>query len=347
MVIKRENECQELNAQDQALVRVGPMIGLFPTLLEHGCDPEPIFNSYGFKPTQFENPDFEIPFIRGSRLFADCVKATGCEHFGLSLGMRTEPSALGIAGFMLQTAYDVNTALHALIRHYELHDQGSFVSLKINNNFAFLGYGLKVSGASATEHIYDLAMTVGCKIMRGLCGEDWNPTEVMLARPHPQDPSPYKRFFKTSIRFDAEENAVVFPTHWLQHKLPNQDPLLFDYLEGRAAELHLKQGFSLINKLHRFLHKSLVTGDYSANTAAQHLGIHERTLSRRLHELDTNFRKEINEVRYTMARNFLATSQASTAEIALALGYADAATFSRSFKRWSGMSPTQWRRRHS
>lgn len=346
-MIRRTVGHQEPKENNHALVRVGPLIGLTSILHEYSCDPVPIFNKHGFKPEQFENPDFEIPFVTGSRLFADCVKATGCEHFGLSLGIRANPSSLGVAGFMLQTAHNVNAALQALIRHYDLHDQGALVSLKKSGEFAFLGYAFKVHGVSAAEHIYDLAMTVACKIMRGLCGEDWTPTEILLARPLPRDPSPYKHFFKAPVRFDAEENAVVFPIHWLQHELPNEDPLLFDYLERRAAKLRMKRDFSLINQLHRFLHSSLVTGEYSASTAALHLGINERTLNRRLQELETNYRNEINEVRYAMARNFLATSKASIAEIALALGYADAATFCRSFKRWSGMPPMQWRKQRA
>jgi AraC-like DNA-binding protein len=55
----------------------------------------------------------------------------------------------------------------------------------------------------------------------------------------------------------------------------------------------------------------------------------------------------VNEVRYALARSFLANSSASNAEIALALGYTDASTFNRSFKRWSDMTPAQWRNIHT
>jgi len=343
LTVKSKTERKIMPAQVQAIVRVGPLMSIPAILREHGCEPEPILDSLGFKPSQFENPDFELPYIPTSRLIARCVEATGCEHFGLLMGIRAEPSSLGIAGFMLQTAHDVDTALHALIRHLDLHDQGGAVSLDTNGEFTSLGFALHLSGVSATEQIYDLSIILACKIMRSLCGEDWNPTEVLLSRPTPQDPAPYKHLFKAPIRFNATESAVVFPTHWLKHKLPGHDRLLFDYLERKAAELHQGQEKDLINQLHRFVRIALVTNDCSASAAARHLGVHERTLNRRLQEQGTTFRHEVSKVRYAMAQSFLTNSEATNAEIALALGYTDATTFSHAFKRWSGISPAQWR----
>lgn len=316
-------------------------------LREHGIEPEPILNSLGFKPSQFENPDNELPYVATSRLIARCVEETGYEHFGLIMGMRAEPSELGIAGFMLRTAHDVDTALQALKRHLDLHDQGGSVTLDTNGKFASLGYAIQIPGVSAAEQVYDLSMTMACKIMRGLCGEDWNPTEVLLSRPTPKDTTPYEGFFKAPIRFNATESTVVFPNNWLQHKLPGEDPLLFDYLERKAAELHRGKALDLVSQLHRFVRNTLITHKCTASAAAQHLGIHERTLNRRLHDQGTTFRNVVNEVRYAMAQSFLANSEASNAEIALALGYTDATTFSHAFKRWSGMSPAQWRERQA
>jgi len=331
-------------AQQQAIVRVGPMMSLPTILRELGCEPEPILGSLGFKPSQFDDPDHELPFILTSRLFARCVEATACKHFGLLIGMRADPSSLGIAGFMLSTAHDVNAALLSLRRHLDLHDQGGAVSIVTDGDLTSLSYAIHLSGVSATDQIYDQSIAIACKIMRGLCGEDWNPTKVLLSRPPPLNPALYKNFFKAPIRFNATENAIVFPTRWLQLKLSSEDPFLFDYLERKADELHLSQGKDLINELHRFVRNTLITQKCTASSAAQHLGIHERTLNRRLQEQGTTFRDEVNEVRYAMAQSFLTNnSEASNIEIALALGYTDATTFIHAFKRWSGTSPAQWR----
>ena len=336
-----------MSSEIHAIVRVGPLMSIPEILREHGCEPGSILDNFGLKLSQFEDPDIELPYVPTSRLIEYCVELTGCEHFGLLLGLRAEPSSLGIAGFMLRTAHDVDTALHALIRHLDLHDQGGSVTLVTNDVSTSLGYALHLSGISATDQVFDLSMTLACKIMRGLCGEDWNPAKVLLSRPTPKDATPYERFFKAPIRFNATGSAVVFPNHWLQHKLPGEDPLLFDYLERKAAELHRGKALDLVDQIHRFVRNSLITQECTASAAAQHLDIHERTLNRRLQEQGTTFRDEVSKVRYTMAQNFLTNSEACNAEIALALGYTDATTFSHAFKRWSGMSPAQWRQRQA
>ena len=179
--------------------------------------------------------------------------------------------------------------------------------------------------------------------MRHLCGKDWNPAEVLLSRSKPHDTAPYKQVFRAPIRFNATESAIVFPTRWLKHRTPGKDPLLFEYLEQKAAELRRNKEMELIGQLHRFVRSTLITKACTAGEAAQYIGVHERTLNRRLRERGTSFRNEVNVVRYAMARSFLANSDATNAEIALALGYTDATTFIHAFKRWAAMTPSQWR----
>ncbi len=198
--------------------------------------------------------------------------------------MRAEPSSLGIAGFMLSTAHDVNAALQALRRHLDLHDQGGTVSIVSDESLTSLSYTAHLSDVSALDQIYDQSMAIACKVMRSLCGEDRNTTEVLLSRPPPQDRALYKCFFKAPIRFNATESAIIFPTHWLQHMLSSEDPFLFDYLERKAAELHMGKEKDLLNELHRCVRNTLITLGCTASGAAQHLGIHERTLNRRLQE---------------------------------------------------------------
>jgi AraC-like DNA-binding protein len=318
-------------------------MGFISILREYGIKPGPVLEHFGFKLSNFENPDYELPFVTTSRFIAHCAELTGCEHLGLLNGMRAEPSSIGIAGFMLRTARDVNTALLALQRHLELHDTGGSVTLITDGKYTTLGYAVHLPGVSALDQIYDQSITIACNIMRSLCGADWNPTEVLLSRPKPNNTTPYKRFFKAPIHFDATESAIVFPSRWLKHKLPTEDPFLYEYLENKAQQLHQDKEEDLVTQLRRFIRNKLITKECTASEAAKHIGIHERTLNRRLQQQDTNFREVVNEVRYALARSFLANSHASNAEIALALGYTDASTFNRSFKRWSGMTPAQWR----
>jgi AraC-like DNA-binding protein len=233
------------------------------------------------------------------------------------------------------------------VRHLDLHDRGAAATLVTNNEGTFLGYAIQLSGVESANQIYDLSMTVVCKIMRSLCGASWDPTEVLLSRRPPRDSKPYRRFFRAPVRFNADRTAVVFPNHWLAHPIANADPLLYRYLEKEANELHKHQRKSLVGELRQLLRMSLATHQGSVTEIASQLGMHKRTLNRRLREEGTSFRNELEDIRYEVARQFLADTTIPLSQIATALDYADSTAFCRAFKQWSGNSPTEWRRLHN
>ena len=340
----RPNQDSRISAQ--GMVRIGPLMNLPALVRDLGCDPNPIFVDMGFNPDQFTDPDTEISFISGSSLLARCVVETGCDQLGLRLGMRTTPSSLGVVGFMLPAAPTVGDALHDLVSHLDLHDGGAAVKLDTEGDNTILSYAIYLSGVSAADQINDIAMVISCKIMRTLCGAYWKPNEVLLPRRRPQEFAHYRRFFRAPVRFNVDRCALVFPTIWLDHSITTSDPLLHAHLKKEAQALRAASKADFVAYIRRLLRHSLATQESTATAIAKRLGIHERTLNRRLREADTTFRREFEEVRYDIARQLLTDTNIPMAQIASSLNYADATAFSRAFKRWSGEAPAEWRRHH-
>ena len=108
-------------------------------LREFGQEPKAILVEIGLKLTQFADPDFKVSYQGVGKLLARCVAITGCEHFGLLVGQRAAPSALGVAGFMLQSAPDVGTALRDFMQYLGIHDQGGVVALQTLGRISLLG----------------------------------------------------------------------------------------------------------------------------------------------------------------------------------------------------------------
>ena len=324
-------------------MRVGPLMNLAALLRDLGCDADAVFANAGFSPAQLAEPDAEIPFVRASRIIEDCVTTTDCEHLGLLLGMRATPSSLGVAGYMVLAAPDAGSALLALVRNLDLHDRGAALSLTTKSSFTYFGYSIYLPGVRAVGAIYDISMTVACKIMRALCGENWSPHEVQLAHEAPRDTLPYRRFFRAPLRFGAHQSALVFESKWLEHKTESADSLLFHHLEKEALELHAIQGSDLLADLRMLIRKSLLVNQGAVPSIAAMLGMHQRTLNRKLHKQGTTFRKELESIRYELARQLLSNLKMPVSRIATAIGYADPTAFSRAFKSWSGVSPSEWR----
>lgn len=331
--------------QDTTL-RVGPLTNLPELVRSLGHNPQPLFQKCGFQLQRFQDPDSRIPFIQASKLFEYCAQTTGVEHLGLMLGQMATASHIGLSGFLLQTAPTAREALQALVDNLDLHDQGGIVQLDDGPDHSSLSYSLVLAGTCAVEQIYDLSAVMMYHIMHAICGPQWKADSVSLARRQPADSSPYYKFFDVPVYFNATECALTFQNRWLGSVPATHDPLLYKHLKEEAESLHDSSKRELIDELPACLHKALLSGQFSSHQVAASLGMHERTLHRRLKAAGTSFRQELDRARQTLSEDLLAGTSLPVCEIAATLGYSDSSGFIRAFQRWSHTSPSVWRRQH-
>ena len=79
--------------------------------------------------------------------------------------------------------------------------------------------------------------------------------------------------------------------------------------------------------------------------AARRLRVSSRTLRRHLSQAGTTFQAVRDEVRRTRSTVLLEQSRLSIEDVAEELGFSDAAGFARAFQRWTGETPSNYRRR--
>jgi AraC-like DNA-binding protein len=324
---------------------VGPLVNIEPVIAELGFDPDAAFRRAGVQPAVFRDPDHRVSYLQASQLIAEGAAVTRCPHFGLLVGEASEPSHLGIAGFLVRAASTTRQALTALVENLDLHDTGGTPALDIEPDYARLSFSVHQPGVAALDHIYDLSAAIMYGVLRSLCGDDWKAAEVCLPRRRPPDILPYKRLFRSTPLFDSDRCAIRFPSHWLEHRAPMADALLFRHLEKEARALHDMQTGNIMESLPAVLRHGLLLDAYSAAEIAAAFGLRERTLHRRLQAAGTTFRKELDRVRKTLSRQLLESTGLPVCDIAHALGYADSSGFIRAFRRWSGVNPSGWRRR--
>jgi len=163
-------------------------------------------------------------------------------------------------------------------------------------------------------------------------------------RKPPTDITPYKLFFQAPIRFSTERSAIAFNKKWLDHRILSADPLLQRHLKKEAEVLLHNQHEDFVDLFQKLLHQCLTSQHCSAANLSAQLGIHERTMHRRLKFHGTSFSHELEQIRYTISRQLLSETNESLLNIALSIGYSHTGAFSQAFKQWSGKSPTQWRK---
>ena len=310
-------------------------------------DPESVLQEAGVDPQIFQNPDNLLSFQSRASLMAVCRERTGCPHFGLNVGQSDGLSAFGLVGYLAMHAPNVEEALQSLIRYLHLHAQGAGGVLENKGSLAFFGYEIYQPLTQGADQLEDGALAAMYNILRELCGIDWGPTEIWFTHRKPPEVRPFQKFFQVPLRFDMPRAGIYFSANWLGRSVRGADPELHRLLQKQINELETRYREDFPEQVRRVLHHVLVSHQTSAEEVAALFSIHIRTLHRRLKSHGTSFRELLEDSRFTVARQLLVSSDASLAQIAEVLGYADARVFNRAFKRWSGTSPTRWRKAHA
>jgi len=99
----------------------------------------------------------------------------------------------------------------------------------------------------------------------------------------------------------------------------------------------------LIQQVRQALLSGLPSGDLSLEVVARALGMGTRTLQRRLAEENTSHKGLLRQTRHYMAEQYLRSPDFSIDEIAFLLGYANTPSFTRAFRSWTGMAPSEYR----
>jgi AraC-like DNA-binding protein len=326
-------------------LRVGCIAHIPDVLRELGADPAEVCKAAKFDFTLFDDPTNLITYRDASHLFRVSTERTGCMHFGLLQGQKHSLDVLGLVGLLVKYSPDVRTALRSLVRYMHLHIHGAVATFEESGKYAIFGYEIYAADAEATDQIADASLANMFNIMTTLCGPYWKPVEVLFEHRKPSDLLPFQQFFQAPLRYEADENALVFAATWLSRPLPAVEPELRELLQARVRALEAQFHDDFPETVRSILRTGLLSDHGSADQVAKLLSIHGRTLHRRLAESGTNFRLLADECRYEIARQMLKDTDCDVGHVADMLDYADTSAFVRAFRRWSGTTPTQWRKR--
>lgn len=323
--------------------RVASTMALAPLLEQFEVSLDSLLTESGLPIGLFDHPDNLIPFREGTRLLGLCVDRTGCPHFGLLMGDATPLEAYGIVAELIKSAADVRAALKLMCRFMTLADGGGLLTLSETNQFASFSYTVYEPGVERAEVLCDNALAVSCSVLRALCGRKWRPHEILFSRSRPADIQPYLTILKAPLRFDVEQAAVVFERAWLDGPLPTADPARLQILDAKARALEASATGDLVTQVRRVVRRQLLTGCCSMQAVAAELSMHRRTLDRQLQRDGVAFKALSDDVRHEVARQLLADTGMPVIAISQSLHYTDPSAFTRAFRRWSGITPTQWR----
>jgi AraC-like DNA-binding protein len=314
-------------------------------LQELGADLRDVLEVAGVRADVFDNAENRVAYPDLGRVLLACEQLSRCDYIAFLAGQRARLADLGLPGQVALCSETAGEALQKLADNFTLHNSAAILGLLTTGAYARVSYAIVEQDMVDTRHFQLGAMAIVFNVLQELCGTGFLPTVVTFASRAPSNLRPFHKFFSAPLRFDSDESAVVFEQHWLDRPLPPVDPLFRRQIEAeaRAQRDAILADFPVI--VRRLLRKQLLTGDCSMDHVAGRLGMHRRTLDRHLQRHGVLYGELLESVQSDVACQLLLDTGMQVQQVAETLRYSSAANFATAFRRWTGVTPSQYRRR--
>jgi len=312
---------------------------------DYQLDSESLFRDAGLDPSKIYDPNYRYPDAGMFKLWHLAVQQTNDECLGLKVAQHIQATTLHALGFAWLSSSTLKDALERLVRYYRLVTDVEKLSLVEGDNYYSLQLARKSPNIEYMVQDYDAffaAVTIMC---RTLLGDKFAPTMIKMERPEPGCFAEMKTFFNTEIQFEVGENSMRFDKYSLLQTLPSgnaelareNDQIIARYL----SKLDRKD---TILQIKAKLLEQMPSGNVSEEEVANSLNMSIRTMQRKLKTLDQSYRQIVDDTRRDLAIEYVRQSDFPITTITFMLGFTEPANFTRAFKRWTGQSPTDYRR---
>lgn len=332
-------------------VSVAYLQGLIDHLHRQGIDSAALLGEVQLTPAVLAQRDQRIAASAYLRLLGLGVERSGDDCLGLHLGEAVRPGYYGVLGYLLMSCATLGDALHRQARYAAL--VGNLGALGLDDEPARDAQEPQV--ALSWQPVLAQQQRQSCEetlagwvsFGRWISGLDIAPTEVRFQHPAPLDTGEHARIFRCPVHFGQADNALVFPKRLLAAPLGQADAQVRATLDAYAERLlrELRQGHNVFDRARLALAGQLGERVPDLEQLAALLQLSPRTLQRRLREAGLSFSQLLDETRQQLVLHYLRDPTLELADIAFFVGFSEPGSLVRAFRRWTGQSPADYRRR--
>ncbi|MCW2309594.1 helix-turn-helix transcriptional regulator [Rhodobium gokarnense] len=304
-----------------------------------------VWSAVGLSPDILAGRPLFIPYRIQAGLLESAARATGMEHFGIHVARQMPYADLDAYGRYVLSAPCLAVALYRGVRALRHILSHANVYLRVQGDRIVLQFDSALDpGVGGARHQEEAMPLLLADLVRSYVGPDWRPDWTELRVPRSASTAALEDLHETNVRTGGRFAAIAFHKSlvWKENPRPASPQdihLMRDMRDLVAARAPRNITETTCNMIELQIRRA----DPSIEAVAESLGIGARTLQRKLMVEATSFQECLNRVRACRARDLLRETRLSPAEIANQLGYRETNSFRRAFRRWAGMSPSQYR----
>ncbi len=335
----------------QPMMAAGFVSALLDYAVERGAPRASLLTACGLDGDDLSDQDSRVPIAAYQALIGSAMEATGDTALLLRHTLESRLETMSVVGQIVHSSASLphsieqlNRYLHLMAENGGLAGRDRFELLQADGEVWIVDH-LPVEGPDYISLEASFARFIS-EFRRSFPGVTFE-LEMEVTYPPPPHVADYPDLFRVPVRFNAARNALRIDPVWVteQTEFEPGNSYAFGVFTRHADTLleELARSESIRARIEALILPSLHEGSLSMDKIARDLGMSRQTLYRRLKEEDVTFARIHDDLRRRMALDYLARGKVSVNETAYLLGFSEASSFVRAFRRWTGQSPSAFR----
>ena len=335
------SKAQPIGQTNLPLIRLSLAAPFIQELDKRKVDVEKVLDDLNLSRESIFTPELFVPAPVMYELLEMLAQSANDPYLSVTIGetldlnswplfTRASANAATVGDFFFR--FTMEASMHATSVQMSLKSDGEYATFRVQRVFE-----PEILPAQADAFYVGLFSN----IVRHASGIHWNPREVIIILGDLSAvPKRYHQIFM--MEGDHRGVSIRFPMQWLLQ--PFEQEQVVD--RSSRDDEFISPPRSLIDSIREALLPHLHQSDLSVAHAAELCGYTERTLRRKLQKEGTTMGKEINRLREELAISLLVETDKAIADIGQSVGINNPSVFTRSFKKWTGISPKEYRNSH-
>jgi len=325
------------------LIRAGAIENLDRLIRQYGFNPNEVMAEFGLDSAMLREPEALISYTKVADLLDHCAEVCGDPLFGLRLTQLQSPLAIGELLASSSQQGTLKEALGFTNKYMRLHAHGVRLITKTEGERLQIHFDFEFTNSTGLKQLTLLSTGQLFQSIYALIGTEVSGLKIHIIQSYKHENLNSLTNISSHLKQSSHFDGVSIPLIWMNKA---------NDLNNEALKVHFKQRISTLENMYpedlasqiRYLCSTwLSSGDCTLERVSSALDLHPRVLQKRLLKQNLSFRSLLQKVRQIKAEQLLRNGRMSVTDIALYIGYAETAVFSRNFKKWTGKTPLQWR----
>ncbi len=304
----------------------------------------------GINADSLADPNGRVPFANFNQLCEIAADVLKDPCLGLHLGQSVRSGHLGSHGFALMSCSTGADLIQQHTRYSALSIDAAHAAFEMKGGEIIRYWRSNLADGKQLGRLQDeLNLSITVTLTRWFFNRmDLNPSWASFRHAKPSDVSEYEAVFRCPLRFGAAETALGIDASYVNLPLPHANPQLRRIMDDLCANLLQKLGNSIepswLAIARKAVLESFKNGEPEVAKVAKAAGFTEAKFKEQLSLRGLSFRGFIDDLRHGLAIGYARDPNLGLVDIAYLLGFSEQSAFQRAFKRWTGVTPGEYRR---